>query len=123
MTRPAPSFIDACAGAVARAPPPAGPSATTADDWDALFRAVRTRLQQSADAPAGQAQVIVEECVQALDQLHAMLAVERGPSGGPSFRSRVIERFIKPWMPRVRDARVHDLLSMRGRVRPRPRLL
>lgn len=58
----------------------------TSDDWDALFRAVRARLEDAAGtlpaAPeASDAVVLVQsnvlECVEALGQLHAMLEGER----------------------------------------------
>lgn len=51
------------------------------DDWDALFRAVQTRLRltvsdaqtQHLNGAAAPLQTGVLECVDALDQLHAML--------------------------------------------------
>ena len=52
------------------------------DDWDALFRAVATRLQEAAGtqpehSPAADLQPVVLECVDALQLLHAALAQER----------------------------------------------
>lgn len=52
------------------------------DDWDALFRAVTTRLKEAAGvqpqhSPAADLQPVVLECVDALQLLHAALAQER----------------------------------------------
>lgn len=68
---------------------PAGASDITREDWDLLFRAVRDRLRIAVRTlPVSGAQpltlqsdasvrVLVLECVQALDQLHAALLLER----------------------------------------------
>lgn len=72
----------------------AGPSREIAnDDWDAMFRAVESRLRQTVgerlavlaesqpqDA-AGRVQAIVLECVEALEQLHTALMRERDRRG------------------------------------------
>lgn len=62
----------------------ARPSASliAVDDWDALFRAVATRLQEAAGtqpehSPAADLRPAVLECVDALQLLHAALAQER----------------------------------------------
>lgn len=62
-------------------------------DWDAMFRAVESRLRQTVgerlalmaepqpqDA-AGRVQAVVLECVEALEQLHAALMLERDRCG------------------------------------------
>ena len=68
---------------------PDPPSDIAPEDWDVLFSAITDRLRNAVDqrlaaAPEPQArdavgrlQVIVLECVGALDQLHAALANER----------------------------------------------
>lgn len=71
-------------------PPSGGHSNIDIRDWDELLHAVTSRLRltvgeplavtpvaQAHDAAAG-VQVIVLECVAALDQLHAVLTYERG---------------------------------------------
>lgn len=71
-----------------------GPSREIAnDDWDAMFRAVESRLRQTVgerlavlaesqpqDA-AGRVQAVVLECVEALEQLHTALMLERDRCG------------------------------------------
>lgn len=79
---------------LAASPVLSGPSREIAnDDWDAMFRAVESRLRQTVgerlavlpesqpqDA-AGRVQVIVLECVEALEQLHTALMLERDRCG------------------------------------------
>lgn len=67
-----------------------GPSNIDIGDWDELFHAVTSRLRLTVGEPlaatpeaqahdaAGGIQIIVLECVAALDQLHAALTHERG---------------------------------------------
>lgn len=64
-------------------------------DWDAMFRAVESRLRQTVgERPAviaepqpqpqdaaGRVQAVVLECVEALEQLHAALMLERDRCG------------------------------------------
>ena len=71
-------------------PASGGPSYIDIGDWDELFRAVTSRLRLTVGEPlvatpeawvhdiADGVQVIVLECVAALDQLHAALTHERG---------------------------------------------
>jgi len=71
-------------------PPSGGPSDIDIGDWDELFHAVTSRLRLTVGEPldaapetqahdaAGGVQVIVLECVAALDQLHTALTHERG---------------------------------------------
>jgi hypothetical protein len=71
---------------------PASGESIAIDDWNLMFEAVRTRLihtvgaglgklpdvpLHSAELPASLVQAGVLECVQALDQLHAALELER----------------------------------------------
>jgi hypothetical protein len=63
------------------------------DDWDAMFRAVESRLRQTVGErlavmpelqphhAAGRVQAIVLECVEALEQLHTALMLERDRCG------------------------------------------
>ena len=63
------------------------------DDWDAMFRAVELRLRQTVGErlavmpelqphhAAGRVQAIVLECVEALEQLHTALMLERDRCG------------------------------------------
>jgi hypothetical protein len=46
-------------------------------DWDALFDAVKVRLRTIAGDPIASSRTGVLECVEALEQLHIMLAQER----------------------------------------------
>lgn len=69
-------------------PPDSGP--ISAQDWDAMFRAIQVRLVKTvgdrpdsapppaADDAAGHVQVAVLDCVTAMAQLHAALVRERG---------------------------------------------
>jgi hypothetical protein len=66
---------------------PAGlPAAVTIEDWDTLFQAVTTRLTMSIGPlqvvpyrpeDCSQIETVVLQCVEALEQLHAMLKNER----------------------------------------------
>lgn len=63
------------------------------NDWDAMFRAVESRLRQTVGErlavmpelqphhAAGRVQAIVLECVEALEQLHTALMLERDRCG------------------------------------------
>jgi hypothetical protein len=80
---------DAHATALAHAALPDRPPTIEIKDWDELFHAVESRLtltvgprvpgtpEPLADDRAGRIQVIVLECVSALDQLHMALTHER----------------------------------------------
>jgi hypothetical protein len=80
---------DAHATALAHAALPDRPPTIEIEDWDDLFRAVESRLtltvgprlagtpEPLAGDRAGRIQVIVLECVSALDQLHTALTHER----------------------------------------------
>jgi hypothetical protein len=46
-------------------------------DWDALFDAVKVRLRAIVSDPAASPRTGVLECVEALEQLHVLLAQER----------------------------------------------
>ena len=62
----------------------------SADEWDLMFDAVKRRLRRAVDIPpdwlagtkgstdCAEALAIVGECVEALNQLHALLRLERG---------------------------------------------
>ncbi|WP_092007616.1 hypothetical protein [Polaromonas sp. OV174] len=84
------AFVDTTqVGPLARLPPPSHPLNIAIGDWDELFRAVEERLTlivgtRPAGTPepqmrdtAGRIQVVVLECVSALDQLHTALTHER----------------------------------------------
>lgn len=80
---------DAHATVLAQAALPEQPPTIEIEDWDELFRAVESRLtltvgprltgtpEPQADDRAGRIQVIVLECVTALEQLHTALTHER----------------------------------------------
>lgn len=66
------------------------PQRISAEDWDAMFRAIQVRLVKTvgdrldsapppaADDAAGRVQVAVLDCVTAMAQLHAAMLRERG---------------------------------------------
>lgn len=75
--------VDACAALVG-ASPTHHSLPIPAEDWDALFNAVKDRLTRYATpvalqmpGPALRVRTGVLECVEALDQLHQLLAIER----------------------------------------------
>jgi hypothetical protein len=78
--------------------PAPGQQTISTEDWDSLFLAVETRLRQavgeqlrplpamsgnSAVLAASLIQAIVLDCVDALDQLHAVLKQDRSQHTGP----------------------------------------
>jgi diguanylate cyclase (GGDEF)-like protein len=69
-----------------------------AEDWDALFSAVTTRLRQKAAAAAAPDWTCVHECVAALEQLQQTLTQERG-------RYRRVERELRELHAALADAR------------------
>ena len=118
MTPTVHAFIDASVGTPVRPLPPAGSSAIATEDWNTLFEAVRSRLNLSADAPAERVTVVVLECVQALDQLQAMLAAERSQSTVTSLHALVIGRFVRPHITKDSEASARKFTNACSRAEP-----
>ena len=76
------------------------------------------RLEFSAHAPAERLTVVVLECVQALEQLHAMLAAERCQPSVTSLHPLVIERFVKPHITKDGDASARRFSAACSRAKP-----
>jgi hypothetical protein len=97
---------------------PASFPAIGTEDWDALFQAVRSRLKMSADAPAERLNVVVQECAQALDQLHEMLTAARRQAMVTSLHPLVVERFAKPHISAESDASARRFTASCSRAEP-----